>query len=348
MEIRLLDRALAAVEHSELSFCKYITANDTGSTGAHQAGFHFPKKAWPLFFDSPGVKGNNKDKQVEIFWNDEFFTQSRFIYYGSGTRNEYRLTRFGRGFPFLKDENIGNLLLLCRYDNVIRAYVLYSETDIEDFLAANNISLIDSNSFVRKRNFEPEDVLLECHQDYLKSIDSEFPKTSELAEITRKCYNTSYRIKERDILARPDSLILEWGKAEYLLFKGIEDIVYKERIRMPFKSVADLVDFSSSILNRRKSRAGKSLEYHLSYLFDVNDLKYSSQCVTEDNKKPDYIFPGISEYHDSYYDRKQLVMLAAKTTCKDRWRQILNEAEHIKTKYLFTLQQGISSNQITE
>jgi len=39
---------------------------------------------------------------------------------------------------------------------------------------------------------------------------------------------------------------------------------------------------------------------------------------------------------------------AAKTTCKDRWRQILNEADRIKTKHLFTLQQGISTNQLEE
>ena len=41
-------------------------------------------------------------------------------------------------------------------------------------------------------------------------------------------------------------------------------------------------------------------------------------------------------------------MLAVKTTCKDRWRQILNEAERIGTKHLLTLQEGISANQFKE
>jgi len=41
-------------------------------------------------------------------------------------------------------------------------------------------------------------------------------------------------------------------------------------------------------------------------------------------------------------------MLAAKTCCKDRWRQIVNEANRIQTKHLFTLQEGISANQIAE
>lgn len=40
--------------------------------------------------------------------------------------------------------------------------------------------------------------------------------------------------------------------------------------------------------------------------------------------------------------------LGAKTTCKDRWRQILNEANRIPQKHLLTLQQGISPNQLDE
>ena len=41
-------------------------------------------------------------------------------------------------------------------------------------------------------------------------------------------------------------------------------------------------------------------------------------------------------------------MLASKTCCKDRWRQVISEADRIKPKHLFTLQQGVSSNQLTE
>lgn len=41
-------------------------------------------------------------------------------------------------------------------------------------------------------------------------------------------------------------------------------------------------------------------------------------------------------------------MLGAKTTCKDRWRQVLNEANRIPEKHLFTLQRGVTSNQLKE
>jgi hypothetical protein len=41
-------------------------------------------------------------------------------------------------------------------------------------------------------------------------------------------------------------------------------------------------------------------------------------------------------------------MLAAKTTARDRWRQILNEADRIGTKHLLTLQEGVSETQYAE
>ena len=41
-------------------------------------------------------------------------------------------------------------------------------------------------------------------------------------------------------------------------------------------------------------------------------------------------------------------MLAAKTTCKDRWRQVINEADRIQTKHLLTLQEGVSEGQFRE
>jgi len=36
------------------------------------------------------------------------------------------------------------------------------------------------------------------------------------------------------------------------------------------------------------------------------------------------------------------------TTCKDRWRQVINEADRIPEKHLFTLQPTISKNQLRE
>ena len=76
----------------------------------------------------------------------------------------------------------------------------------------------------------------------------------------------------------------------------------------------------------------------------------TAQAVTEGNKKPDFMFPSEEAYHDMTFAVEKLCTLAAKTTCKDRWRQILNEADRLRdeNKYLCTMQQGISAAQMDE
>ncbi len=90
----------------------------------------------------------------------------------------------------------------------------------------------------------------------------------------------------------------------------------------------------------------KSLEHHLSEVFNIRDLFYTPQALTETKKKPDFIFPNIDTYFTEPKGSSKLVFLGAKTTCKDRWRQIVGEADRIPHKHLFTLQQGISGNQL--
>ena len=102
------------------------------------------------------------------------------------------------------------------------------------------------------------------------------------------------------------------------------------------------------IHNRRKSRAGKSLEHHLADIFTANKVVFEEQAVTENNNKPDFLFPNAECYHNMVFPVEGLTMLGVKTSCKDRWRQVLNEAERIKDKHLFTLQPGISKNQLKE
>src|SRR5690606_23758797 len=57
---------------------------------------------------------------------------------------------------------------------------------------------------------------------------------------------------------------------------------------------------------------------------------------------------GVKEYHTADFPTELLTMLGAKTTCKDRWRQVIAEADRIKHKHLLTLEPGISLNQTNE
>jgi hypothetical protein len=60
------------------------------------------------------------------------------------------------------------------------------------------------------------------------------------------------------------------------------------------------------------------------------------------------LFPGETEYQKAEFPADQLYMLAVKTTLKDRWRQVLAEADRISPKHLLTLQPAISAAQTDE
>src|SRR5690554_980129 len=346
----ILISAINAAQKSEISFTKYITANDVGATGGHQSGFHIHKKAWPLFFEKEGIKGQNKDKFITIKWQDDFETTSRFVYYGVGTRNEYRLTRFGRGFPFLRDDNIGDLLIITKVStDYYKAFILQTDDDIEEFINAVNISHSEINGIIpRQYQLKAEDNLLICFKEFIETLTVDFPPTIDLATNARNCYNIAYNITENIIKRNPDRQILNWLEAEFHLFKTLENDRYSKKLETPFDSVEEFIEIANTILNRRKSRSGRSLEHHLAQIFNTFTLNFTSQATTEGRKKPDFIFPNEDAYKNPDYNENKLIMLASKTTCKDRWRQILNEADRIKTKHLFTLQQGISTNQLEE
>jgi hypothetical protein len=93
---------------------------------------------------------------------------------------------------------------------------------------------------------------------------------------------------------------------------------------------------------------GHALENHLESVFQTHGLRYKRSAVTENKAKPDFLFPGELEYHDQSFDASRLTMLGAKTTCKDRWRQVLSEASRVPAKHLLTMETAISTNQTAE
>lgn len=345
----ILQSAIDKVLHARNAFCRFITTNDTGQNGSHQAGFYIPKCAAPLLFDTLGVKGENKDKMVEVEWQGSFITKSRFIYYGQGTRNEYRITRFGKDFPFFGDDNVGDLFIMAQgSEDYYYGFVLQTDQDIEDFFAYFNLSSETTNQLIDVTRARTLDKTMEDGIKEIVDSCSNFPETRQMAEFARQVYNNAYKVTDSAICHAPDTLLLKWINAEFSLFRCFEEKIYAPVYSRPFSNCQELVSFSNMILNRRKSRAGKSLEHHLATIFTTAKLDFEEQAVTEDNKKPDFLFPSGAAYHNILFPADKLVFLGAKTTCKDRWRQVLNEADRIETKYLFTLQQGISKNQLRE
>lgn len=363
-DIDIEQQAVDAVLMGQQAFCKFLSANDSGESGSHQAGIYIPKTSIPIIFDQPCHKGENKEKWVKISWQGGAIeTKTRFIYYGQGSRNEYRITNFGKGFPLIRPAYTGALFVLVKKDpENYEAFVLNTDDEIHYFLDSFGMTPAETNRLVNSDKVSPdyrEEIEI---NDFISHLQTDFPISESMSKEARlitycrllnksksEIENNVSRVNQL-IVSDPDKILLEWTEEEFRLFHAIEKSRYGEEIKQGFSTVDDFIILANKVLNRRKSRAGKSLEHHLAAIFDGNSIRYTPQAVTEGNKKPDFIFPSEEDYHNAEFSIDKLCSLAAKTTCKDRWRQILNEGDRFKGryKYLCTMQQGISSAQMDE
>jgi len=132
-------------------------------------------------------------------------------------------------------------------------------------------------------------------------------------------------------------------------FEPLNAYLIAERLSKGFNDDVDsFISFSLSVQNRRKSRVGYALENHLEQVFMDNRIRYDRTAMTENKAKPDFLFPGAKEYFDPGFPVADLTMLGVKSTCKDRWRQVLSEADRIEDKHPLTLEAAISDNQTDE
>ncbi len=175
-----------------------------------------------------------------------------------------------------------------------------------------------------------------------KEFNLKFPTTAIFSAFARGF------IRDIDPVKNPDEVLVAYLDEEELLFKMLEKTIVSKKLEKGFKDVDDFVHFSLAVQNRRKSRVGHSLEHHVRFILDKASIRYSQGKITENNSKPDFLFPGIDEYRDKKYPVINLTMLGVKRTCKDRWRQVLSEADRIDHKHLLTLEPSISENQTNE
>lgn len=349
MPTLVCEQAIRDAQRVGRALLKFISPNDAGLTGSHQCGYYLPKEVWKIFAMHPPTKGENCDQIVEAVWQNGISTQSVVKWYGRGTRSEYRMTRFGRDFPFLAADCVGSLLVLVpeRADRFLM-YVLDLEDEIEDIQAALGIELIGRWALYDRENpvksLESEDQCIDRHFRKFTEVLDDFPSTQVFSDEARSALLDCMQ----SFVENPcDEQLLKFISAEYRLFQMVERKVCEKDIVRIFKSVDDFLGIAQSILQRRKARAGRSLEHHVGYLLRQANIPFDVRVDVE-GTKPDVLIPGHREYCDKTWPESKLFAIGIKTTCKDRWRQVLREAPRVMHKHILTVQKGISSNQLNE
>ena len=261
--------------------------------------------------------------------------------------------------------NAGDILVIAkRPDNTLLSIVAEADTTIsQQILWLFGVSDLSHPGFSVRDELETEQDRIEFASRFILEslgIPVEISEDTYLDEMIRKFSGIFPTTKEFSSFARSklpdihphdghDEVLMAWMEREEILFRTLEKHIIGERLSQGFDGDVDgFISFSLSVQNRRKSRAGLALENHLEILFRECGIRYSRTPVTENKSKPDFIFPGESEYHDQHFDSLRLTMLGVKSSCKDRWRQVLAEADRIEKKHLLTLEAAISKGQTDE
>lgn len=366
MEVQDLERWIEQVTGPEwLWHVKYLSANDTyAKPNVHQAGpylskallrsaFHDlsrrsrtdrnPDLMLPASIDSHGWIGD-----VRAVWYNSKLLERR-----PNGRDEARLTGWGgKQNPLVEPEATGALVVFAFHrvadgdSSSVRIWVTSTAAEADRVLEV--VGDVDPGAGILWSAAGGDHEISPAAGSCILSVAEipeqwleRFPSGEEIV---------SWVLDNRDPWRHrvPDVRLLRRRGCEYDVFRSVEREHVLPRIQAGFTAVEEFLEFSHAVANRRKSRGGRSLELQLRAILREEGVPHTWAPRTEGARRPDFIFPSIDRYNDAKWPADSLHMLAAKTTCKDRWRQILNEAARVRIKHLLTLQEGVSIQQHTE
>ena len=358
-----LETFLSDVSGSEWRwFVKYLSGNDTLLTEAHQAGPYVPKSiSFRLFpkLASPDQNNPRAFFDAVIESHQEAPATPNIIWYNNtlrgGTRDECRITGWGgRKSPLLDPDSTGSLCVFAfrsqgnSNPEFCRIWLCADPSEEDTVLGrtgpvepGGGVLVDPSDAFRAALIAERDSPCRLARADIPDAWLTAFPAAEEIVD---------FAVGRLPSLAADtaDKRLIRRRACEFDVFLSVEEAHVLPRIREGFRSVDLFVAFANSVMNRRKARSGMSLELHARRVFDEEGVTYSHDEISEGNKRPDFLFPSAEAYHDPAHPAERLVFLGVKTTCKDRWRQIINEADRIPAKHLLTLQEGVSANQLEE
>lgn len=348
-------------------FIKRLSGNDTLANRSHQYGLYVPKDL--LFCVFPQLN-RPEEKDPDLYLracvdSHPDIREVRAIWYNNrlrgGTRDETRITRWGGAQSALLDPESTGALCVLAFEHAdtgatTGCHIWVCRNEIEEDIVENQVGPVEPGRWLSRPS---------RHDSPLARLDESATKRAncwldphEIPLEWLRRFPAPIKIIERVAEMRPDSQLDVDGRlvrrrdCEYEVFRSIERAVVLPRIQQGFETTDEFTALAQTVLQRRKARSGRSLELHTRAIFkeerleEDRDFAYNKQ--SEPGHRPDFLFPSAEAYRDSDYPAGRLRMLAVKTSCKDRWRQILKEADRIERKHLMTLQEGISETQFRE
>ena len=337
---------------------KRLSSNDTSASGGHQAGPYLPKTfLFEVFPEINRRDARNPDADCDLYVDSHIHHScARVVWYNQGTRDEVRLTRLGGSRCALLDPDSTGAVAVFSFSPVpenqkrkCRVWVCDAEPYAD--LVEDVVGPVEPGRFLIAHRpglqelFGP--VAHGCHlarEEIPPEWMDKFPNGKELV---RKAVE-----HVRSDVLDPDARLLLRRSCEFEIFQSVEEAHVLPAISAGFSEMRSFLSLAQTVLQRRRARAGRSLELHTRHIFEEEELRegrdFAHGVESEPDKRPDFLFPSKDCYDNTAYPRERLRMLAVKTSCRDRWRQVITEADKVWPKHLLTEQRGVSVAQMQQ
>lgn len=194
------------------------------------------------------------------------------------------------------------------------------------------------------------------------------PKPREMARLAQEEYQSIHGNVDFNPfrMKAPGDAVLDISRGiEYEIFKSFEvrrrsmelvqlvlgtdpEVISINQVLMNIVTEFSQIDgILLSAAQTRKSRAGASFELHIERLLADGGIPHDVQVVADAKKRPDFVLPSFAAYMDPLRDRNGALVLSAKTTLRERWKQVHGEMRNCDL-FLATVDESIAENAIKD
>lgn len=354
-------------------------------TGKHQAGFYIPRPIREAKF-FPELRAGNPEKphiftaEVGVLWPQTGETTLSSMRHYSNKGPETHFTRLPKAL--FKGLTPASLLLAGRFTSPVAGcgwwiVTLDSGGDEAELLE----TVLDLPVDFHHALFSPSSLTqtAQTAQDELEELIDRFrfamrngtlgelvreyatiPDPATIADQARQQWLQAKGLTAFDPweIEAPGDAIMEISRElEYQLYRrhelrrragellsilsGTEDIAAAVLRNYP---QIDAVFLSAS--QQRKTRAGRSFEHHIAAALKAGRIRFVEQAVTG-GRRPDFVMPDLKQLHSRKRTKKDALVLAAKTTLRERWKQVSSERLDCEV-FLATVDDRVAANSIQE
>jgi hypothetical protein len=346
---------------------KRLSAVETDPERSHQHEFHAGTLRRELDLPAARLEGPFDVLILGHEGEAPVVDSSTFTLYDAREKNPHRSPEwrlYYRTVVIAEAAAEGDLLVLYRHDEGLRAVIARADTPAEHEL----LRALELGDDAVRQQFRYLDVPVPDEREgrefasQLTLADApliaEYPVTDHA--LFRRASHERHVPRTGDMAEAAAEIVLQRGTdtddpdvylhallaAETELYFAIEEDIQQARydaLAAIGPNLADIMDFAMSVQQSRRSRRGQSLQNHFATLLRARRIPFSAQCETEPGERPDFLVPGCAQYHDPDFAADYLRMVACKSTAKERWRQVLNEAKRIPDKYLLTIDPDLTA-----